>query len=109
LSSLIGTVFLVGITEEALFRGLFLNALLKKTKAIYALTVSSLMFVIIHLPGWMNNSRFSDPLSALRDCASIFALGLVFGWTFMKSRNIFIPVFLHMLWNLLMILIVVRA
>jgi len=107
LSWLIGGVLLVGITEEVLFRGFFLNALLTKIKAIHALTLSSLMFVVIHLPWWIYSGKFSDPLSALGGCASIFVLGLVFGWTFMKSRNIFVPMFLHMLWNLSMTLFVI--
>ena len=106
-SWIMGTVFLVGITEDALYQGFFLNALLKKTKAIFALTISSLMFVAIHLPWWIFNNRFPNPLSALGDCLAIFALGLVYGWTFMKSRNIFVPMSLHMLWNLLLTLFVV--
>jgi len=107
LSWLIGGVLLVGITEEVLFRGFFLNALLRKTSTIYAHVVSSLMFVVVHLPWWIYSGSASDLLSALVACVSIFALGFIFGWAFMKSRNIFIPIFLHMLWNLLQTLFVV--
>ena len=107
LSHLIGTVLLVGITEEVLFRGFFLNALLKKTRIVYAHGISSLMFVAIHLPWWIYSGSVSDLSSALFACASIFILGFIFGWVFMKSRNIFIPIFLHMLWNLLQTLFVV--
>jgi len=106
LSHLIGTVLLVGITEEVLFRGFFLNALLKKTRIVHAHVISSLMFVAIHLPWWIYSGVFSDLSSALFACASIFILGFIFGWVFMKSRNIFVPIILHMLWNLLQTLFV---
>jgi len=65
------------------------------------------MFVAVHLPWWIYSGSVSDLSSALFACASIFALGLGFGWAFMKSRNIFIPIYLHMLWNLLQTLFVV--
>jgi len=107
LSPLIGTVLLVGITEEVLFRGFFMNALLRKTKAAFAVIISSLLFLVIHFPWWIYNGKFSDPLSALVDCVAVFALGLIFGWTFLKSRNIFVSIFVHMLWNLLLTLFVV--
>jgi len=107
LSCLIGTVLLVGISEEVLFRGFFLNALLKKTRVVDAHVISSLMFVAVHLPWWIHCGIFSDLPSALFASASIFVLGFIFGWVFMKSRNIFVPIFLHMLWNLLQALFVV--
>jgi len=104
IASLLGDVLFVGVTEELLFRGFFLNALLRKTKTVYAHLISSAMFLAIHFPGWIFGGTFTDLLSALAGCASIFAVSIVFGWTFMKSRNIIIPIILHMSWNLMVVL-----
>ena len=105
LSSVVGTVVFVGITEEMVFRGFFQNALMKKVKYTYALAASSLMFVVIHFPIWIQKGMFSGLFPVLGNCVSIFCLSLVFGWTFMKSRNIIVPICLHMSWNLFVILI----
>jgi len=113
IESLVGAVLFVGITEEMVFRGFILNALLKKMESkpsehayIYAHVISSLMFVVIHFPGWIYKSEFSGLVAALAGCASIFALSLVFGWAFSKSKNIIVPICLHMSWNLLVLLLV---
>ena len=108
ISSLFETVLFVGITEESVFRGFFLNALLKKMKALWAVIVSSIMFVIIHFPLWISESSISNPLLFLQNCIGVFAIGLVFGWTFLKSRNLFVPIIIHMIWNLTVILLLHR-
>ena len=101
-SSIVGTVILVGITEEMVFRGFVQNALMKKMKPNNALIVSSIMFLIIHFPIWIKNGLFSDTFTVLGHCVSIFALSIIFGWTFLKGKNIVIPIFLHMSWNLIL-------
>jgi len=35
---------------------------------------------------------------------SVFALGAIFGWLFLRTRNLFAPILLHMYWNLLITL-----
>ena len=104
ISSMIGTVLLVGITEEMVFRGFLQNALVQKMESTYALITSSLMFVVIHFPIWIYKGIFTGLFQVLGNCVSIFCLSLVFGWTFMKSRNIIVPICLHMSWNLIVIL-----
>ena len=107
-ASLFETVLFVGITEEFVFRGFFLNALLKKTLALWAVIISSVMFVIIHFPLWISESSFSNPLLFWQNCIGVFAISLVFGWTFVKSKNIFTPIIIHMIWNLSVILLLHR-
>ena len=103
-SSIVGTVLLVGITEEMVFRGFIQNALMKKMKPTYALVASSFMFLIIHFPIWIKNGLFTDIFTVLGHCVSILALSFIFGWTFLKGKNIVIPILLHMTWNLILVL-----
>ena len=95
---LIGGVVFVGITEEIVFRGFLLNAFLKKMKMHYAVALDAVLFTLIHYPIWIYRGfGISELLSA-----SIFVLVIsaCFAYSFIKTRNIFIPMVLHMVWNL---------
>ena len=96
---LIGAVLLVGITEEIVFRGLLLNALLKKLRLWPAIALNEVLFVLIHFPIWIYQGR--DLAAFLTGSAAVFALGGLFSYSFVKTRNIFVPIALHMIWNLL--------
>lgn len=100
LPSLVSAVLLVGITEEAVFRGFLLNALAKRWPERSALIVSSLLFVLIHVPSWSQKGVFASPWNAISSCASIFVLGYLFGFRFLRDRNLLSPILLHMCWNL---------
>ena len=103
LPPLISVVLFVGVTEEAVFRGFFLNALLKKVKTWYAVLITALLFLIIHFPIWIHEGVFVDSVLS-GGFVIIMALSVIFSWAFIKSRNIFVPVILHMSWNLLVTL-----
>lgn len=103
--SLIGTVLLVGITEEAAFRGWLLNALVPRIGETTALIISSALFVLIHFPIWYTNGLFLTPFTLLRSCLSIFMLGMLFGYSFLREKNLLPPILMHMAWNLGVLLI----
>ena len=104
IASLVGAVLFVGITEEVVFRGFFLNALLKKMKPRYAVLLTAVLFLLIHFPIWYYNGIL---LSALLsgEFLIVLVLSVIFSWTFIKSKNIFVPILLHMAWNLLVTLL----
>lgn len=103
--SLIGTVLFVGITEEAVFRGLLLNTFLTRMKENAALALSAGLFVLIHIPIWITKGLFAVPLDALRTAGMIFVLGIAFGMSFVRERNLLPPIVLHMTWNLAVLLL----
>ena len=104
ISSLVGAVLFVGITEEAVFRGFFLNVLLKKMKTWCAVLLTALLFLLIHFPIWIYKGiLLSTFLSG--GFLLVVVLSIIFSWTFIKSKNIFVPIMLHMSWNLLVILL----
>ena len=96
---LLGTVLFVGITEEMVFRGFLLNALLGRMEEKWALVISSALFVCIHFPIWYTSGLFATPVMLLRSCLTIFALGLLFGYSFCREKNLAVPILLHMAWN----------
>ena len=105
LPTLIEVVLFAGITEELVFRGFFLNALLKKLRPWPAVLITSVMFVLIHFPIWIHGGLFENPMDVLTNGAAIFALSLIFGWSLIKTKNILAPIVLHMAWNLILSLL----
>ncbi len=103
------TVLFVGITEEAVFRGWLLNATLKNadtdTKKYIAAAVNSVMFLIIHFPIWIHDGVFAVNFSSMA-FVSIIVLSIVFSMCFIKTKNLWIPIILHMFYDLLVFMFV---
>ena len=100
--NLIGAVLFVGITEELVFRGFLLNAFLKKMELKYAIALDAVLFALIHYPIWLYRG-FTLPEIMLASVQVAF-LSAGFAYSFIKTRNIFVPIALHMVWNFSIIL-----
>lgn len=98
---LVGVVLFVGLTEEAVFRGWLLNATIKKLGSWPAILLNAVMFLSIHIPIWYYTNILSTPMKALQNGITVFVLSIIFAWTFVKSRNIFVPIILHTSWDFL--------
>jgi membrane protease YdiL (CAAX protease family) len=101
---LIGTVAFVGITEEVVFRGFLLNALLKRMKLWPAVMINAALFSLIHYPGYISQGLHFT--TSFVSSITLFTLSMFFAFSFIKTRNIIVPVILHMTWNMLTILFV---
>jgi len=101
--SIINSVLFVGITEELVFRGWILNSLLSRFNIWIALILSSVLFVLIHFPTWIYTGKLMAILTS-GSFIQVFVLSIIFGISFIKSRSIFVPMMLHMSWNLFTIL-----
>ena len=98
-ATLIGAVIFVGITEETVFRGFLLNAMLKKMQLWPAIAVNAVLFTLIHYPIWIHNGY--DLMKILSNSIGIMLLGAIFAFSFVKTKNIFVPIAIHMINNLL--------
>jgi len=94
---LVGLVLFVGITEEFVFRGFLLNTFLRKMKMPYAIALDAVLFILIHYPIWIYNGRGVDDL--IRSSIVVLPISVFFAYSFIKTRNIFVPIALHMAWN----------
>jgi len=97
--SLIQGVLFAGITEDIVFRGFLLNAFLKKMKTWQAVALDAVLFYLIHVPLWLYNGH--DLGFFLSATINVMALSVIFAYSFIKTKNIFVPIVLHMIWNLL--------
>ena len=96
---LIGVVLFVGITEEIVFRGFLLNSFLKRMKAWQAVAFDAILFYLIHLPIWIHQGQ--DITFYLSAILSVIMVSVLFAYAFIRTKNIFVPIILHMIWNLL--------
>jgi Predicted metal-dependent membrane protease len=83
------------LVEELLFRGVLLSALLQRWHAGWAVTLTSLAFALIHLPG-LQYQWYALPGLAL--------LALVLAWLRLRSGSIWPAVVAHGVNNLLAVL-----
>ncbi len=98
-------VLFVGITEEMVFRGWLLNAMICDNKPWPSIFLNAVLFLAIHFPGWICTGVFVHRFTSLQ-CLEVMALGVVFSRAFIKSRSIFVPIALHMYWDLLVFLFI---
>lgn len=78
-------VIVTPIIEEILYRGIIFNLFLKKYSVIISITLSSLIFALIHL-------KFIG-------IGYLFLYGLLFGFAYYKTKSLFTPILLHVLIN----------
>ena len=90
--SLIATIFISPISEELIFSGVFLNVLQLAVPVVFAVLISSLLFAALH--------SFGSIFSA-------FIFGVCIAILYLKTDNIFVPIFAHFLNNLFAEIIVV--
>lgn len=84
-------IFLVGaVSEEVLFRGYLLQTFVREEKAAVGIVFTSLLFALAHgqNPG---AGRFS--------LINTFIAGVWFALAYMKTRNIWFPLGIHLMWN----------
>jgi len=93
-------VMFVGITEEMVFRGWLLNATVKDIPQWLAVLLNALMFLAIHFPRWIQEGIFISTIASF-NFMGIIILSVVFSLSFLKSKNILIPVTMHMLYDFL--------
>ena len=101
-AKLIGILF-VGITEEMVFRGWLLNITVTENRKWLPIIINAVMFLLIHFPIWIKSGVFIDSFTSL-NFLCVPVLSVIFSWSFIKSKSIWIPITLHMYWDLLMCL-----
>lgn len=93
------TVIFVGITEELVFRAWLLNATVDRSE-YGAIAVNAIMFLAIHFPRWISEGVFVKNMASM-GFLSILILSVVFSLVFLRTRNILVPILLHMFWDFL--------
>jgi len=91
-NSILGTSFLIGVVEEIPYRGFIFQKLAAWFSLSTATLLSSLLFLLIHLPGWIS-------LHLLRTATVIFVFvfGVVMIILFRWAKSLWAPIVSHSL------------
>ena len=89
---LLATILISPISEELIFRGVFLNRLKLVVPTVFAVLISSLLFASLHTYG---------------SITSAFIFGVCMAILYLKTGNVLVAIFAHFLNNLLAELIVI--
>ena len=91
----------VGIMEELYLRGLLQNLIEKwfgerKNASLYAILIASVLFGLGHIFG-----ALGQPIATVI-CKTVWAtaLGIYFGAVYVKTKNLWVPIILHLIVNL---------
>lgn len=91
----IGTVILVPVVEETLFRGLIFRGLYNR-HPVLGYAVSTLCFGALHVLGYVG--RYS-PVHLLLCLIQYLPAGLCLGWAYVKADSIWAPILMHITIN----------
>ncbi|MBQ9905858.1 MAG: CPBP family intramembrane metalloprotease [Oscillospiraceae bacterium] len=94
-------LLVVGITEEAVFRGWMLNATAKNEKDWKMLLLNGIMFLCIHFPGWIEKGTFVSAFTGF-GFLSVILFGVLAGICFLKHKNLLLIVFIHMFYDFIL-------
>jgi membrane protease YdiL (CAAX protease family) len=89
-NSVIGTSIMIGVIEEIPYRGFMLQKLCERYGFWIAATISSILFLAIHLPGWI-----SLHLLKASGAVSVFVFGFVMAIVFRYGKSLWAPVITH--------------
>lgn len=81
---------IVALKEEIVFRGYILNNLMGSMNKYWALSISALLFALVHL--------FNSNISLL-GIINIFLIGLLLGIVYIHTKNLWFAICFHLFWN----------
>ena len=89
-NSMLGTSLLVGVIEEIPYRGFMLQKLAARMPFWRANVITSALFLVIHLPGWLALHTFR-----LETAITIFIFGLIMAAVFKLAGSLWAPIVTH--------------
>jgi membrane protease YdiL (CAAX protease family) len=86
-----GSMFLLALAQELIFRGYILNNLLEAVPGKWiALAISAFLFALFHV---------ADPGITTISFANFFLLGMLLGVNYMYTKNLWYSILFHFSWN----------
>lgn len=89
-NSVVGTSLLVGFIEEIPYRGFMLQKFTERVGFWPATLMTSLLFLAIHLPGWMALHTLRADMAV-----TVFVIGAVLAIAFRYSGSLWAPIVAH--------------
>lgn len=93
---ILANTFVVGISEELMFRGILLNSFVQKYSYLQSIVIVSLLFGSVHV---FNGFVSGDFVGATRQAFMATFSGLIFMALRIKTINIIPAIIIHWLWD----------
>ena len=90
-----GTIILVPVVEETLYRGVVFGGIFQKSPVL-AYIISTAVFSMIHLLGYIS---IYTPLQLLLCFVQYLPAGIILAWAYEKSDSIWAPILIHIAVN----------
>jgi len=87
----------VALVEEIIFRAYLLTGLRQAWGKPLALVVMAIIFGLIHAPALEG----SQPLTEVAALLFMAAFGLLFGWVYLRTGSLWMPIGIHFAWDFL--------
>ena len=98
---LLNAVVVAPLVEEITLRGFFLKRLELNGRRFWSANLlTTLLFVVMHLPGWLFKGRFPSVVSLTQAMVPLTILSLLFGWTKKRAQSLYGSMVVHSLNNL---------
>jgi len=91
-NSILSTSFMIGFFEEVPYRGFIFQKLSEWCSWVTAAIISSLLFLMIHLPGWL-----SLRLLTFRNVTFVLVFGALMAILFRYAKSLWAPIVAHSL------------
>lgn len=92
--------FATAFSEEFLNRGFLFGRILEKTKSLpYASLLSTVLFVLLHVPILMTTLKLQG-MTLVLFFITDFILGLANSLLFYNTRSLLAPILVHVFWNM---------
>jgi len=97
---LLNAVVVAPIVEEITLRGFFLKRLELNGHSFWSANLlATLLFVVMHLPGWLFKGRFPSIASLAQAMVPLTMLSLLFGWTKKRGQSLYGSIVVHAINN----------
>jgi len=98
---LLNAVVVAPLVEEITLRGFFLKRLELNGRSFWSANLlTTLLFVAMHVPGWLFKGRFPSMASLAQAMIPLAVLSLLFGWTKTRSQSLYGAIVVHTINNL---------
>ncbi len=97
---LVNVLLISPIFEEFLMRGGLMGNLQETHSFLKSNLISSLLFVVLHIPGWFFMGNLISNMTRLDGAVSIFLIGLLCGYAVNRGNSVLGGVIVHFLNNL---------
>jgi uncharacterized protein len=88
--------------EELIFRGVLLYILIKKWGATPAIIISAVAFGVYH---WFSHELWGNPMQMTIEFVMSGLMGVILAYGYAKSKSLYIPVAIHLGWNVVMMVV----